>query len=206
MNIRVESRRTSVIAIRHPVIAHVPNLLSAGRLLATPVLLMAALERRASLFAWLLVACLLSDIADGLIARTLRLESRLGAALDTIADFAVTLVAVVGMFALQRPFVVTHAWQLMLFAVLWVGEIAISIARYHRLSSFHTYLVRVGAYAQGIFFIGLFFWGYVAWLFYAAWIISCLGALEEWILLALMPTWTHDVRGLYWVLKARRSR
>jgi CDP-diacylglycerol--glycerol-3-phosphate 3-phosphatidyltransferase len=182
----------------------VPNVISTCRLLATPVLLAAALERRAPLFAWLLLACLLSDIADGLIARAFRLQSRLGAALDSAADFLVTVVAVTGMIMLQWQFVVAHAWQLALFVGLLFGEVIVSLVRYHRLSSFHTYLVRISAYAQGIFFVGLFFWGYVVWLFYLTWIVSCLAELEEWILLALLPTWTHDVRGLYWVLKARR--
>ena len=77
--------------------------------------------------------------------------------------------------------------------------------RYHRLSSFHTYLVRITAYLQGVFFLGLFFWGYQAWLFYGMWVVACAGQAEEWVLLALLPEWTHDVRGLYWVLKARRG-
>jgi hypothetical protein len=28
--------------------------------------------------------------------------------------------------------------------------------------------------------------------------------LENFVLLAVLPEWTHDVRGLYWVLRARR--
>ena len=91
-----------------------------------------------------------------------------------------------------------------LLAALFVGEVLVSLARYHRLSSFHTYLVRASAYGQGIFVVGLFFWGYWSWLFYVMWIVSCLGQAEEFVLLALLPEWTHDVRGLYWVLRARR--
>jgi hypothetical protein len=73
------------------------------------------------------------------------------------------------------------------------------------LSSFHTYLVRASAYLQGAFFLGLFFWGCWPWLFSVMWIVSCLGQAEEWVILALLPAWTPDVRGLYWVLKARRT-
>jgi cardiolipin synthase len=205
MSVRPESRPTSNTDASRTAFAHVPNLISGCRLLATPVLLAAALERRPLLFAWLLLACLLTDIADGLIARTFRLQSRFGAALDTTADLLVTLIAATGMITLQWRFVVAHAWQLGLFAGLYLGEVMISLARYHRLSSFHTYLVRISAYAQGIFFVALFFSGYVPWLFYLTWIVSCLAELEEWMLLALLPAWTHDVRGLYWVLEARRG-
>ena len=178
-----------------------PNAISLCRLLATPVLLAAALQRRPTLFAWLLLACLLSDIADGLLARFLRLQSPFGAALDSTADILVTVIGAVGAITMQWPFVVAHAWQLELLAGLFVGEVLISLVRYRRLSSFHTYLVRVSAYAQGAFLLSLFFWGYSAPLFYFMWIVSCAGQIEEWALLALLPRWTSDVRGVYWVLR-----
>lgn len=197
---------SAVAASRHrrSWLAIVPNAITACRLLATPVLLVAALGRSRDLFAWLLLACLATDIVDGLLARTLRLESPFGAALDSAADLLVTIIAAVGTITMQWPFVAAHAWQLWLLTGLFVGEVLISFARYRRPSSFHTYLVRVGAYAQAAFLLGLFFWGYSAWFFYAMWIIACAGQLEEWALLAILPEWRSDVRGLYWVLKARR--
>lgn len=182
-----------------------PNVISAARLAAMPVLLAAALTRRPRVFAWLLLVCLLSDIADGLIARRFHLESALGAALDTTADFLMTGMAAVGMVTLQPAFVAAHLVQLVVLAALYAGEVAIALVRYRRLSSFHTYAVRVGAYLQGVFFVWLFFWGEAPWLFYAAWIVGCVAYAEEWVLVALLPDWTHDVRGLYWVLKRTRA-
>ena len=186
-------------------IAMLPNAITICRLLATPVLLVAALQRWPMFFAWLLLACLLSDIADGLLARTLRLHSPFGAALDSAADMLVTIIAAVGTIRMQWPFIVAHAWQLELLAGLFVGEVLISLTRYRRLSSFHTYLVRISAYAQGAFLLSLLFWGYSAPLFYFMWVVSCLGQLEEWVILALLPEWTSDVQGLYWVLKRRAT-
>jgi cardiolipin synthase len=185
-------------------IAFVPNAISAVRLAAAPVLLFYALGRHQRAFAWLLLACLLSDIADGLIARAFRAQSRLGAALDSTADFLVTIIGAAGIVTMQWPFVAAHAWELGILVALLVGEYGISFWRYGRLSSFHTYLVRVGAYLQGAFFVGLFFWGYQAALFYSMWVVCCAAQVEEWILLALLPEWTPDVRGVYWVLKGRR--
>lgn len=191
-----------VSAARRPVwLRQLPNAITLCRLLATPVLLVAALERWPTFFASLLLACLVSDIVDGLLARSLGLHSPFGAALDSTADMLVTIIGAVGTITMQWPFIAAHAWQLELLAGLFVGEVLISLARYRRLSSFHTYLVRVSAYAQGAFLLSLFFWGYSAPLFYFMWVVSCAGQLEEWIILALLPTWTSDVRGLYWVLK-----
>ena len=185
-------------------LTRIPNAITICRLLATPVLLFAALAQRPALFAWLLLGCLLSDIADGLLARTLRLQSAAGAALDSRADNLVTIIAGIGTITMQWPFVVAHAWQLGLMVALFAGEVLTSLARYGRLSSFHTYLVRVSAYAQGAFLLTLFFRGYSPPLFYFMLIVFCVAELEEFVILAVLPEWRSDVRGLYWVLKARR--
>jgi CDP-diacylglycerol--glycerol-3-phosphate 3-phosphatidyltransferase len=203
---RSETLSDGIPVTQRPVwLKQLPNAISLARLLTTPVLLVAALRQWPTFFAWLLLACLVSDIVDGLLARSLRLQSPFGAALDSAADFLVMIIAAVGTITMHWSIVIVHAWQLELLAGLFLGEALIALARYGRLSSFHTYLVRVSAYAQGVFLLGLFFWGYSAPLFYFMWIVSCLGQVEEWILLTLLPTWRSDVRGVYWVLKASRA-
>lgn len=200
-----EASRETALPRRPSSLAMLPNAITACRLIATPVLFVAAIDRSPTLFAWLLLGCLASDIADGLLARALHLHSPFGAALDSTADILVTVIAAIGTITMQWPFVVAHVRQLELLAALFVGEVLISLTRYRRFSSFHTYLVRAGAYAQGAFLLSLFFWGYSATLFYVMWIVACLGQVEEWVLLAILPEWRSDVRGLYWVLKARRE-
>jgi phosphatidylglycerophosphate synthase len=182
-----------------------PNLISAARLGAMPFLLAAAMGHHPRAFAWLLLICLVSDIVDGLIARHFHVQSTLGAALDSLADFLMTLVAVVGMIVLQPAFTSAHGLELCVLGGLYITEVVAAFARYGRLSSFHTYATRVSAYAQGIFFVGLFFWGETTWLFYLAWTLACAAYLEELALVACCPSWTHDVRGLYWVIKAKRT-
>ena len=185
------------------IVRAIPNLITCCRLAAMPVLVALAWDRRAGAFAWLLLVGLLSDIADGLIARALHIESPFGAALDTAAYFLLVVCAAIGMVQLQPAFVEGHAWQLLLLAALYVGEVIASFARYGRLSSFHLYTTRIWAYAQGIFFVALFFWGEWPWLFYVAWAAGIVSHLEEFTLLALFPEWRCDVRGLYWVLAQR---
>ena len=184
--------------------SQLPNLISGCRLAATPVLLWFALGGHRDAFTWLLLACLLSDIVDGLIARTFRLESKFGASLDSAADDVVTLIAVVGIVTYQWDFVARHAVALSFMVVCNLGQSAVGLVRYGRLPSFHCYSMRVAAYAQGIFVMGLLLWGYTAWLFQLTFALTCVAYLENFVLLAVLPEWTHDVRGLYWVLRARR--
>jgi len=183
---------------------HVPNFISGCRLAATPVLLWFALGGHRDGFTWLLLACLISDIVDGLIARMFRLESTFGAFLDSTADALVTVIGAVGIVVYQREFVASHTVALFVMIGLYAGELLVAALRYGRLSSFHTYLDRVAAYSQGIFFMGLFLWGYTAWLFHAMFALTVVAYAEEFVLLAVLPQWTHNVGGLYWVLIARR--
>jgi cardiolipin synthase len=185
---------------------HVPNIISGCRLAATPVLLWFALGGHRDGFVWLLLACLVSDIVDGLIARTFKLETTIGAFLDSAADSLVTLTAAVGVVVYQWDFVAAHLVALLVMIGCNVGQSAAALLRYGRLSSFHCYLMRVAAYSQGIFFMGLFLWGETTWLFYTMFVLTSVAYVEDMLLLAFLPQWTHDVRGLYWVLKARRMR
>ena len=182
-----------------------PNAISSARLLATPVLLFAAVARHADLFRWLLLACMLSDILDGLIARIFHLRSPLGARLDSIADMIVFGIGMFGLYVFQAEVLVRHWLPLGLIVGLYVVEAAGALWRYGKISSFHTILVRIAAYAQGIFVMSLFLWGYSAWLLYTMTAITTLAYGEEIVLLFLLPEWTTDVRGIYWVL-SRRAR
>src|SRR6185295_13787464 len=103
-----------------------PNAISVARLFATPVLVWAAATEQRGVFRWLLLACILSDILDGWIARTFDLKSELGARLDSSADLALVLAAYVSLWLLERELVRTHAVILGCAAGLYVGEIGVA--------------------------------------------------------------------------------
>ncbi len=185
---------------------NIPNAISLARLLATPILLATVLYRRQEFFKWLLLACLLSDILDGLIARLFRLRSRLGASLDSAADMLILLISVAGVFKFQTEFLAAHYGEILMALGLYAAQAVAAIFRYGKISSFHTILARIAAYAQGIFVMSLFLWGYRGWLFHPAIALAVLASVEELLLLYLLPEWRRDVRGLYWVLSNPETR
>src|SRR5436189_197389 len=79
----------------------IPNVISAARLACIAILLAAAYGHAESLFRWLLLGCLLSDILDGWIARRFQLQSEVGAKLDSTADMALLGATLVGLWTFQ---------------------------------------------------------------------------------------------------------
>jgi phosphatidylglycerophosphate synthase len=187
--------------IRPGVMPNIPNAISLLRLLATPVLLAMTVMDRQQAFRWLLVASLISDIADGLIARGFKITSRIGALLDSTADILVSAIGTFAVFKFRAEFVSQHFGPVLLVIVLYLLAVAAEFLRYGRLASFHTIACRVAAYAQGIFVVLLLFRGFNGTLFCLMIGISAAAYLEEIVLVWLLPTWSTDVGGLYWVLR-----
>ncbi len=186
-------------------IRHLPNLISAARIVSVPVLVVLAFLNKEEPFKWLFLAALLSDIADGLIARSLNVTSTLGTKLDSIGDALLTVAAIYGIVVFHQEFVNNYMTWFAVVAGLWVLTILISFLRYGRLASFHSFALRVGAYALGIFVMVLFLWGFNPLIFFAAVIISVLAYLEVLVLYWLLPDWTPNVRGVYWILRKQRG-
>lgn len=184
---------------------HLPNALSIARILASPVLVALAAAGNETAFTWVLVPALLSDIADGLIARIFRLQSKLGALLDSIADVLLLFTALYGTWVFHPGIVADHYLAGVLLIGAWVIQVVAALLRYGRLSSFHTLLSKVAGYLLGIFVGVLFLFGFQPWLLYLAVGVSVVGNLEELVLLALLPQWRPDVHGVWWLLRERRE-
>lgn len=184
---------------------HVPNLLSALRIAAAPVLVVLALQGAQRAFTWVLIPALLSDIVDGYLARRLGLTSALGALLDSVGDLLLFFVAVAGVWRFHPELLQQHRLAGVLLLVLWATEPLVALLRYGRVSSFHTYASKAAAYLLGIMIGLLFVWGPWLPLLYLALAVGILASVEELILILLLPTWRADVRGVYWVLREARS-
>ena len=183
-----------------------PNALSALRIAAVPVLLGLAITGRELAFTWVLVPALLTDIADGWIARRFQLQSQLGALLDSVADTLLLFVSIYGMWVFHRDVITSNVSVCVAVIGLWMLENGLALLRYGRLSSFHTYVSKVAGYLLGIYIGVLFVFGHSPWLLYTAAALSIVGNLEEFALLVALPQWRANVRGLWWVLAERRDR
>jgi CDP-diacylglycerol--glycerol-3-phosphate 3-phosphatidyltransferase len=181
-----------------------PNLISAARFAASPVLLALAWTGQRQAFGWVLVVALASDAIDGWLARRLNLVSRLGTLLDSIADALLLASVVVGAVVFFPDDLARHGVLIGLTLGLILLHYAVSLWRYSRPAAFHTHLGRATAVAFAAFLVVLFLWGFVDWLFYVVAALALLDLAEEFVLLWLLPSWTPDVGGLWRVLRIRQ--
>lgn len=197
--------RAHELAAAAPWLRHLPNLISGGRLLAAPVMIALMFAHAETAFCWLLIAALASDAVDGLIARALAVQSRIGAMLDSAADVTTLLSAALGVAAFHAELFRDHGLACAAILAGWVLVGAVSVRRYGRLSSFHTYASKAAGYALGFFVATLFLVGFSPPLFFLAVFLSLASNAEELALLAVLPQWRSDVRGIWWVTRERQA-
>ncbi|NIP15201.1 MAG: hypothetical protein GWM88_10970 [Pseudomonadales bacterium] len=185
---------------------HLPNLISILRLLCAPALLWLTMQGLASVFAWVLIGAWLSDLADGWLARSFGWVSRLGAMLDSVADIAMTLATLYGIWIFHHEVFTSHGWLIWLVLALWIAVNGIALARYGRPASFHSRLAQVGMALFGAFVLTLFFYGFVGWVYYLCGAVCLAAALETLAMIYLLDDWTPNVRGGLMAALRRRRR
>jgi len=185
---------------------NVPNIISSCRLASVPIMLFCICTGRENVFTWLLLAALLSDISDGVIARSFNLQTRLGAFLDSMADMGTYISAVTGIFLFKFDFIHDHWVEISCILGFYIVEKVKTYHKYGRpFNAFHTYMSKITAYVQGAFVMSLFFWGFQWYLFYPAMIICICANIEEMILTSIIDGYESDVKGLYWVLQRGKT-
>ena len=115
-----------------------PNMITVCRIIGTALLLPISYSR---FFLIVYSICGITDILDGLIARTISKTSELGARLDSIADIMFYAVMFLKIFPRLLKLL---SWQIWLFAILVVAlriaSYIVAAIKYHRFASLHTYL------------------------------------------------------------------
>ncbi len=183
---------------------NIPNILSIYRIVASPVLVSLIFLNQRGLFFFIFVISLFTDILDGFFARKFNLESKTGALLDSIGDIATLITGIIGIAIFEQHFVFQHHIPIISIFGFYFFQKCLSIWRYGKISSFHTYTAKMTAHVQGIFFISLFCFGTNLWLFYTVVVMSTLTFIEDSILVCLLPKWQTNVKGLLWVLKEKK--
>jgi phosphatidylglycerophosphate synthase len=186
-------------------LSSLPNAITISRMLAAPVLAALAFHQQEALFVGLFVAALISDVADGMLARALGCASATGALLDSLADILLVLATLAGIGSFHVEVFEQDGWLFAICFFLWALVNLAALARFRRLSSLHTSLARLGMAAFHVFVLVLYFVGYQAWMLYWVASLVSIGAVEQLAMVLLLPFWTPDLKNGIVELLRRRS-
>jgi cardiolipin synthase (CMP-forming) len=183
----------------------IPNLITLYRLLMVPVILYFAISGRENLFAIFLVINLISDILDGYIARKFKMETLIGAKLDSFADNFNYVLALTGFFIFKMDDLRPHIVSLIIFISMLLLTVIVPLIKFRKFPSYHIYMTKIGGYIQGAFFVCLFTIGFITPFYYFMIVWGILGAIECIAIDIVIPEMRSNVKGLYWVLKERQA-
>lgn len=181
----------------------IPNLLSAYRLLSFPFLAYLCATGQEQLFAILLVINLITDVLDGLIARTFNMQTAIGARLDSLADIGSYILAIWGLFTFKWAVISPYLFSFALFLGLYLATLVFSLVKFGKFTSFHLYSSKIGGYLQGGLFAMLFLDVFYLPYYYLAIGWGILSFIEHLTVQALLPELRSNLKGLYWVLKSK---
>lgn len=181
----------------------VPNIISFYRLIAFPFVLWLAVTGKEQLFAIFLIVNLVTDVLDGMIARTFHCETALGAKLDSVADIGTYILAVAGVFIFKYADIEPRIIQFAVYISLFFVTDIVSLLKFRKISSMHLYSWKIWAYLQGGFFILLFSIGFSEIFFNLIMIWGILAFIEHITIQMILTEMRSNVKGLYWVLKEK---
>ncbi len=175
---------------------NLPNLLSATRLVASPLLLPLAWWQYRGAFLGLFVFLLLTDWLDGKLAVAWRQRTALGARLDSIADAMMYGALLIGSWLLLPEFVARQqAWLAVALSSFVLTSLA-GLLKYRRLPSYHTWGAKISWFLTCLGALVAFAGG-PDWPFRMAMVAVTITNLEATAITLWLPRWQADVLSFY---------
>jgi CDP-diacylglycerol---glycerol-3-phosphate 3-phosphatidyltransferase len=181
-----------------------PNALSGLRIALVPVLLWLAWTQRPTAFLLLFAFSLSTDLADGFLARRMHTGSELGAKLDSWGDLATYAVFPLCAWWAFRAQVVNELVFVVAAVVAFAAPTLVGLAKFHRITSYHTRLAKAVAIVMGVGLI-LYLGFDLPRVFQAAVLFLLVEALEEIAITAVLPEWRANVPSFFAALKIARA-
>lgn len=176
------------------------------RILATPFLLILALLQYREVFSILLLISYSTDMIDGFLARKLKITSPRGSQLDSIGDQLTFTMGLTGLVVFEYDFILDNIGWIIVAFIPYLFQMLLAWRKYGKATAFHTYLAKLSALMQGAFILWALFFEPVYALFYAMLVFGVIETVEEIILIFMVDTWRSDIKGVYWVVRSRKTK
>jgi phosphatidylglycerophosphate synthase len=174
-------------------LASVPWMLVGLRFIIAPLLLLDAINGKTGiLFILGYITAVISDIFDGIIARRLGVSTAKLRQADSWADISLYLCIALSAWLVYPAVILTFQTPLLIAITLQLTLFAVSLIKFGKLPSFHTYTAKAWGISLLVAVVGLFGYGWSSGIWGAVW-LCVINSVEEIIMTLILPKWTHDV-------------
>jgi phosphatidylglycerophosphate synthase len=184
----------------------IPWLLVGLRFAIAPLLVLDARDGKASsVFLFIYIVAVLSDIFDGIIARRLGVSTIRLRQTDGWADICLYLCVAISTWLVHPSVILSFQLPLLIAISFQMSLFAVSLVKFGQFPSFHTYTAKAWGVSLLVAVVSLFGFGNSA----ALWVaigLCLINSLEEIVMTLILPQWTHDVLSIVHALKLRESR
>src|SRR5688500_20388721 len=111
-------------------ILSLPNLITFFRIVAAPVLWFLIYQENKTAYTWLITMAFSTDMIDGVIARSLHQESKIGSVLDSIGDSLTIITGLAGVARFNPHLFNDYKFIIILVLTLHIIQLCLSLWRY----------------------------------------------------------------------------
>jgi phosphatidylglycerophosphate synthase len=185
----------------------IPITLTRSRLILGPLVLAETIIRASWwIVAATLIAALLSDIFDGVLARRWKIVTPELRIADSRADGVYTFCLIVAI-SIRCSQQVAALWPgLVLLGCMELASTVIDFWRYGKPSSHHAYTAKAWALSFCILAIASLCFGKVEPYLVVCVALGFVNNLEGYVIRALLPEWAHDISGIPAALRLRKMQ
>ena len=185
-------------------IINLPNLISLIRILMAPVLFYLAFNQQPYWFMAMLAVAIFTDVLDGFLARTLNQITAMGSRLDSWGDFIIYSTMAICAWILWPDIILREKLYFIIIVLSFTLPVLISLIKFHTISSYHTWSVKLAVAITVAGYI-LLFTGLLDWPFRIAALFCLYAAIEEIIITLLIQHELVDVRTAWQALKYKQE-
>lgn len=175
------------------------------RFTIAPLLVFDALDHQTTF--WFIVGyviAVLSDIFDGIIARRLKVSTTQLRQADSWADICLYLCVAISAWLVYPQVIINFRLPLLSAITIQLILFAISLIKFQKLPSFHTYTAKAWGLTLLIATVGLFGFSYANTLWLP--IIFCwINSLEEIVMTLILPIWQCDILSIFHAVELRKA-
>ena len=170
----------------------IANILTGSRIILSFCLLL--FKPLTPMFLFVYICCGLTDVLDGFVARKLKVVSKFGAHLDSIADACFLMTVIVHLVPIIKLPMKLIVW-IILIALVRLLSIFVAFGKFHTFTLFHTYANKCTGLL--LFFVPLFLITIdIELITLIVCTVATFSATEELIINLLSKEWNADIRGL----------